>query len=207
MLKHRWTYFVFGMACLDFLIPASPCLAHSTYSTAVEIQDNVEGSGHSGGGNITEVELRYFMGKIDDFLDTDEGQKLFPEVVEYDVHHSEGEKFHDLILKTKPVVKRGRVFDEFGVERDCVSHINPNNRYFVCNSKHLPDDTVENQRKYYGIVMHELFVQAGIEKPLSKDVPSEYDVSDVIMKNMHLGPDREWVFGLNEKTQKTCNIQ
>ena len=42
-----------------------------------------EGSGHSGGGKVTESDFRAYMSKIDQFLQTSEGATVFPEIVEF----------------------------------------------------------------------------------------------------------------------------
>ncbi len=160
----------------------------------VSFADKGEGSGHSGGGNITEADLRSYMGKIDAYLLSEAGRAVFPEIVAYDANHP-AETFHQLIQNTNPVVDKGELKDSNGVVRDCMSYANPGNRYFVCNSDALPNKTLENQPSFYRIVLHELLVQAGIEKPLNKDVPSVYAVSSRITENVHLETYQEWVPG------------
>jgi hypothetical protein len=191
--------------CQKFLGLSAVWMSAMAFTQLSFAQSNVvadEGSGNSGGGNITEVDLRYYMGKIDTYLLSEEGRKAFPEIVAFDEAHPT-EKFHDLILNTKPVVQKGELRDANGVVRDCMSYANPGNRYFVCNSDALPNKTLENQPSFYRIVLHELLVQAGIEKPVSKEIPSVYSVSSRITDNVHLETYQEWVPGKGSYKDQT----
>ena len=150
--------------------------------------------GATGGGSITESDLRAYMGKIDAYLMTSDGKATFPEIVDYDRRHPEL-TFHDLIQRVKPVVRRSPQIDPFGIERDCVSYIFPKSRYFVCNLDRLPEKNRDNQPKFYRIVLHELCVQAGIEIPLNQNVSSDYSVSYRITDHVHLETYQEWTPG------------
>jgi|GEM_PF-5610965 len=170
----------------------------ATFSLLLGASAFAQGAGHVGGGNITEADLQSYMNKLDVYLMSDEGRQAFPEIVTYDQTHP-NESFHELVLKVHPVVRQGELRDGFGNVRDCLSYIDQ--RYFVCNSDDLPVKTLDNQPSFYRIVFHELLVQAGIEKPISGDIPSEYPVSSRITENVHLETYQEWVPG---KTQSNA---
>ena len=144
-----------------------------------------DGGGHVGGGDVTELDFQNYMNKIDSFLMTRAGAAAFPEI--------DWENFHPLVSQIHPRVQHGEVLDAFGIARTCVSHFeDEKNRYFICNLDELPPNTIENEPKFYRITFHELLVQAGIEKPLSKDVPSEYSLSARIADHLQLQVLKEW---------------
>lgn len=187
------------LAELTALTMMGVALAQTSF--AQSITPTGEGSGNSGGGNITEADLRRYMGKLDTFLLSDEGLALFPEVANWNKAHPD-ENFHQVILNTNPVVQKGELKDEEGNARDCMSYAIPGNRHFVCNSDALPELTLDNQVSFYELVLHELFVQTGIEKPLNKTVRSVYDISHRITQSVHLETYQEWVPGQGEKKYK-----
>lgn len=156
-------------------------------STHAFAQKMSAGSGHSGGGNITEADLRYYIARIDNYLQSDEGKKTFPEI--------DTVAFHSLAEKISPVVQKGELRDANGTVRDCMSYADAVKPYFICNSDALPDKTLDNQPSFYRIVFHEMLVQLGVEKVLSKDIPSEYKISYRITENVHLETYKEWVPG------------
>jgi|GEM_PF-4767893 len=153
-----------------------------------------QGAGHSGGGNVTEADLKHFMNKLSVFLQSNEGLTLFPEVKQYNDQHPK-ENFYQVIAETNPVIVDEKVYDQKGVERDCMSYALPGNRFFKCNKDALPSNELNNQPSLYRILLHELFVQAGIESPVNDEVRSTYAVSSRIMDNIHLETYQEWVPG------------
>ncbi len=193
MFKRELVKFI-GLSAVWMGTLAFSQMSFAQSNLAPSIVMGEEGSGHSGGGNITEADLRYYMGKLETYFSSEESKTVFPEIVAYDATHPT-ESFKQLISNTHPVVQKDELKDANGVVRDCMSFANPGHRYFVCNSDALPNKTLENQPSFYRIVLHELMVQAGIEKPLSKDVPSVYEVSSRITTNVHLETYQEWVPG------------
>jgi hypothetical protein len=159
---------------------------------------HAQGDKTGGGGNSTEADLQSYINKLDAFLNTDEGKQAFPEIVAYD-QGNPNESFHQLVIKTHPVVRKGELKDSLGTVRGCVSYIGQ--YYFVCNSELLPENRLDNQPSFYRIVFHELLVQAGIERPINQDVPSEYPISSRINDNIHLETYQQWVPG--KKITKT----
>ncbi len=163
-------------------------------------------AGAKGGGRMMEADIRSYMLKLDQFLDSDEGMETFPEIVEYDKLHPEF-PFHEILLATRPVVQEGEVLDQFGIARDCVSFADEKGRRFVCQLNKLPEATLQNQPRMYRLVMHELLVQAGIEKPLSKDIPSDYAISARMESNVHLVTHQEWLPGKRDCEGKTGHAE
>ena len=146
---------------------------------------------HVGGGNLTEGDMKYFITKLDRYLQSEDGKIAFPELDKYDETHKDG-TIHLIAQSLNPTLKDGEVTDNLGNPRDCVSYSKPI-RYFKCNSNTLPDNTLEHQPSFYRLVFHEILVQAGLEKPLSKEVPSEYPIASRL--DVHLETYEEWVPG------------
>jgi len=140
---------------------------------------------HTGGGEPTASDFQNYINKIDVYLVTDIGKTEFPEIKQPD--------FHNIIMQVKPVVKDERVYDSFGVEQACVSHVDESNRYFQCNVKRLPKIELNNQPTFYRITFHELLFQAGLELPISKEVPSDFKISSRL--KLRLQTYQEWVPG------------
>lgn len=146
---------------------------------------NGSGAGHVGGGEVTASDFQDFINKIDEYLLTSAGQASFPEIQQPGFHH--------IVTKVKPVVKDERVFDSFGVAQTCVSHAVEGNRYFQCDLSRLPKINLDNQPTFYRIVFHELLFQAGLELPISRDVPSDFQISSRL--KLHLETFQAWVPG------------
>ena len=167
------------------------------------------------GGDWSEADLKHFLTRLAPYLKSGDGQQVFPEVVEYDRAHPD-ETVEKVAGDLNPRLVNKPVFDSAGNERDCVSYTTPV-RYFECNLNSLPRKPSENasesqKSEYYGsmyrLVLHEVFVQVGIEKPLTKEVPSEYEFSSRLM--VHLESFPEWVpgaskFGESNKTDITIH--
>jgi hypothetical protein len=81
--------------------------------------------------------------------------------------------------------------------------------FCVSSSPPKPEETAVNETKsqYYGslyrLVFHELLVQSGLEKPVSKEVPSEYPISSRLM--VHLESFPEWVPGASKNSAYSEN--
>ncbi len=147
---------------------------------------------HIGGGSSTEADLKNYMNEIDQFLLTTGGKTAFPEIEEYNKINGPF-AFKILISQINPVVKDGVVLDQFGIERTCISRFGEKTtRTITCNSKKLPDQSIQNQRSLYRIIFHELLVHAELEKPISKDVPSEYSISAKITNYLTLIGGVRW---------------
>ncbi len=146
---------------------------------------------HVGGGNLTEGDMKYFITKLDRYLQSVDGKVAFPELAKYDETHKDA-TIHMIAQSLNPTLKDGEVLDSFGNPRDCVSYSSPV-RYFKCNSKTLPDNTLEHQPSFYRLVFHEILVQAGLEVPVSKEISSEYPIASKL--DVHLETFEEWVPG------------
>ncbi len=152
--------------------------------------------GHVGGGRVQESDLRYFIGMMDPYFQSEEGKEAFPEIVEYDANHAPEDSFHHLMNRIHPVVVDGPVYDDFLDDRDCIANFgDKNNLRFTCNGRVLPEMKLENHPSLYRIVLHELFVAAGIERPINKGIPSDYSVSYRITTHVHLESFDAWVPG------------
>ena len=143
--------------------------------------------GATGGGLMTESDMQTYINRLDEFLLTPEGLAIFPEVRIHDQINAES--FHEIAQATRPVTQVNSPLDQFGNVRTCVSYHLPKTRYFTCKQSEF-NYTLENEPRIYKIILHELFVQAGIEKPISASIPSEYQISDRILK--HLFKDEAW---------------
>ena len=146
---------------------------------------------HGNGGNLTEGDLKYFITKLDRYLQSEDGKNAFPELGKYDETHQDA-TINMIAKALNPTLKNGEVLDSLGNPRDCVSYTSPV-RYFKCNSNTLPKNTLEHQPSFYRLVFHEILVQAGLEKPLNKEVPSEYPIASRL--DVHLETFQEWVPG------------
>ena len=137
-----------------------------------------QGQSGTGGGRERERGLEHMMVDLIPYLESQEGQNAFPEVRDYNRAHP-SETVSDLLKSTAIVLKNGEVKDGFDADRDCVSHFgDPKNRYVECNLGTMLDETkLENQPALYGFLFHEILLQAGIEKPRSLTIPSDYHVS------------------------------
>ena len=152
------------------------------------------------GGDWTESDLKHFLARIGTYLNSKDGKAVFPEVVAYDLSHP-GHTVETIAFELNPRLVDRTLYDGGGNARDCVSYSEPV-RYFECNVKSLPPKPSEGathtqKSEYYGslyrLVLHEVLVQTGIEKPEIKEVPSEYAVSSKLM--VHLESFPEWVPG------------
>ena len=152
------------------------------------------------GGVWSEGDLKHFLNRLVPYLSSPEGKNIFPEIVVYDQAHDE-ETVEKVASILKPRLVNGPVYDKDRNERDCVSYTTPI-RYFECNVKALPPKPKADEKKkikseYYGslyrLVLHEVFVQVGLEKPLMKEVPSDYTMSSRLM--VHLENFPEWLPG------------
>lgn len=153
-----------------------------------------------GGGNWTEGDFKHFLNRLIPYMSSQEGLSVFPEVKDYNQEHP-NEPFEKVLADLNPRLVNGPVYDRFGNERDCVSGFD-SVRFFKCNQNTLPprpDENASNQPKseYYGslyrLALHEAFVQVGLEKPLSKEVASEYALASRL--SVHLESFPEWVPG------------
>ena len=152
-----------------------------------------------GGGSINELALKRYIKDLDTFLLTDEGKGAFPEIADYDRFHTDPSlrsdlSFHALLLSLNPVLQKGEVKDKDGIVRDCVSEIKNQKRYFTCNTEKLPEHTVEFQRDYYALVLHEAMVHAKKEMPVSREIPSEYPISSRVLNYFHK-ENGQWALG------------
>jgi hypothetical protein len=145
--------------------------------------------GHVGGGEATASNLQKIINDLDAYLLSPAGQIAFPEI--------EQPRFHEIIEDVRPVVKDERVTDEFGVAQTCISNAVAGNRYVQCDLSRLPKLEHDNQPTLYRMMFHELLFQAGLERPISKDVPSDFRISSRL--KLHHTRKREWALG-NEGT-------
>jgi hypothetical protein len=152
------------------------------------------------GGNWTEADFKHFLDRLIPYMSSEEGLTLFPEVRAYNQVHP-NEPFEKILAELNPRLVDGPVYDKFGNERDCVSGFDTV-RFFKCNRNKLPpklDQNSSEQQKseYYGSLyrlnLHEAFVQVDLEKPLTKEVASEYALSSRL--DVHLENFPEWVPG------------
>ncbi len=95
--------------------------------------------------------------------------------------------------EVRPVVKNERVKDEFGNTQTCISNAVEGNRYVQCDLKRLPKLELNNQPTLFRMTFHELLFQAGLEKPISKDIPSDFRISSRL--KLHLKKRQEWIVG------------
>ena len=142
-------------------------------------------AGARGGGEMTEAEMQTYINRLNAYLATPEGQTAFPEVMIHDLMTKPS--FQEIANETYPVAQEGIQYDQFGNARTCVSYTSPTQRYFVCNQAEM-DMSLENQPADYEIILHELFVQSGIEQPVAADIPSEYKVSSKILNHLFQDP-------------------
>ncbi len=164
------------------------------------------GSKGGGGGVIAEGDLKHFIFKLDQYLYSADGKAAFPEIGEYD-HLAEKnnldpgkahlDTIHEIAINIRPTLQKGAIADAFGVERDCVSYTTPF-RHFICNSEildHVADQIPDGKHSpsFFRIMFHEILVQAGLEKPVNKEVPSEYPIASRL--DVHLETFEEWVPG------------
>jgi len=152
------------------------------------------------GGNWTEADLKHFLTRLVPYLQSEEAKRVFPEIVSYDLTHP-NETIESIATEMNPRLTEKPVLDASGNVRDCVSYFAPI-RYFECNTKSLPPKPEESasdaqKSEYYGtlyrLVLHEVLVQAGLEHPLTVEVPSDYSISSRLM--VHLENFPEWVPG------------
>lgn len=141
--------------------------------------------GHVGGGDAAASDLQNIINNIDAYLLTDEGKEEFPEIKQ--------PKFHKIVKTVRPVVKDERVKDQFGITQTCISHVEEGNRYIQCDLKRLPQLGQDTQPTLYRMMFHELLFQVGIEKPINKDVPSDFRTSSKL--KLHLNRNDEWAVG------------
>ena len=142
----------------------------------------------TGGGREKELALKQMMLDLIPYLESSAGQADFPEVrdynkavIEYNSTHPNDlkETVSDLLRNTPITFTAGAVFDSFDKDRDCVSHFEDfKHRYIECdNNAKLDPADLNSQPSLYAFLFHEALVQAGIEKPQSKEVQSDYHVS------------------------------
>ena len=162
------------------------------------------GNGSSGGGKWKEGDLTHFLQKLSIYFKTKEAMNDFPEVIKYNSEHKD-EPFDIVLLKIKPIlVDEESVTDQWGNSRDCFSSQNELGiRFFKCAISALPQKDItllkngEKSELYgsmYRLVLHEAFVNVGIEFPLSQEIPSDYIVASRL--NVHLEYFPEWVPGI-----------
>ena len=150
---------------------------------------------HVGGGDATASDLQYFINQLDSYLLTNEGKVAFPEIKQ--------PEFHNIIKTVKPVVKNERVYDGFGVNQTCISIVGSGKRTIQCDLKRLPSNVLNNHPTLYRLVFHELLFQAGLEVPISHDVPSDFRISSRL--KLHLSNSREWLPGDgNNRISEEC---
>jgi len=152
----------------------------------IAISAYAQGAGHVGGGDPTASDFQDYINKIDRYLLTDEGKLQFPELKQPD--------FHNIVIQVKPVVKDERVYDSFGVAQACASHVEEGNRYFQCDVTRLPKVELNNQPTFYRITLHELLFQAGLELPISREIPSDFSISSRL--KLRLETYQEWIPGI-----------
>lgn len=159
--------------------------------------------GHVGGGDSYASDFQTFINKIDAYLLTPEGRRLFPEIKQ--------PEFHEIVRTVRPVVKDEQIYDSFGVSQTCVSKIEENNRFFQCDLKRLPPNIPLNQPTLYRLVFHELLFQVGLETPIGQDVPSDFRISSRL--KLYMETYDEWVPGETpggwrdtSALQKACEI-
>ena len=196
------------MKTLSYSISMLILLGSISKAQVAKTNPSLTDGGHVGGGEITETDLQTLLNSIDSFIETPDGKKAFPEVVQFDAQMS-GEAgrtqypdlspvtFHQLMTHIHPVLKAEEVRDSFGVVRTCVSHPDLNARYFQCDSRKLPKYNDDNYRRVAVLMLHEVFFQAGIEKAISEDIPSEYFASSRIKDLMHRELKDEWQFSFD----------
>ena len=188
------------LACLLFIMTV-PFSVHA----------GQEGGGGRGGGNWTEGDLKHFLNKLRVYLSSEEGQSLFPEIKTYNQEHAD-ESFDKILSELNPRLVDGPVYDNDGNERDCVSGFD-SVRFFKCDQNALPPkpnaDNISENSEYYGSLyrldLHEAFVQVGLEKPLTKEVPSEYRLSSRL--DVHLENFPEWVPGVATRQHTTGTME
>ena len=117
--------------------------------------------GATGGGLMTEAEMQTYINRLDTYIASPEGMKAFPEVAIHD--HFYKPTFHQIAQATYPSAKPDIQHDQFGNPRTCVSYLDGTKRYFICNQNEF-DSSLPHQPRNYEMLLHELFVQAGIEK-------------------------------------------
>jgi hypothetical protein len=152
-----------------------------------------------GGGNFTEAQMKDFLGEISKYFNDPQSRTLFPEVDAWE--KQSGKSFTLLVNEIEPKVVDHAVVGPFGEDRDCVSKIQGNLKYFECNRARVPEATLENQPLLYTILLHEAMVHAGIEKPTVETVPSKYPVSSRIgnTNNLSLVTYQKWVPGISNQ--------
>ena len=162
-----------------------------TVSTAAHAQ----GSASVGGGNFTEANMKDFLGELSKYFADSQSAKVFPEITAWE--QSKGIRFSNFIQTIEPKVVDTKVYGPFGEERDCVSKISADVRYFECNRARIPEAKLENQPLLYVILLHEVLVQAGIEAPTAEVVPSKYPISARMgnTQNLSLVTYQKWVPG------------
>lgn len=164
--------------------------------------------GSVGGGRFSEVQLKGFMTKLETYFRSEDSHTLFPEVREYNLTHQPN--FAQLVASIEPKVVSHAVYSH-GEERDCVSMIEGNRRYFECNEAKLPEATLNNQPLLYSLLAHEAFVHAGLEHP-SNTVVSEYPLAKRFLDTKNLSlvsyTVQEWQprFRTSDKPTDPCSI-
>jgi hypothetical protein len=165
-----------------------------------------------GGGGFTEPEMKGFMNILSDYFATKDYSALFPEVVKWE--QKSNLRMSEFIKTIEPKVVNHPVYFPAGIERDCVSYFEtqgtPTRRWFECNAARIPESKLENQPKLYGLLAHEVFVQAGIEKAGDANVPSTYEVSSKFLdkRNLTLETIQRYVPGPSEATTSVrCSIE
>jgi hypothetical protein len=172
-----------------------------------------QGAGSGGGGSFTEIQLKTFLGRLEIYLGSSEGQKDFPEVFAYDQAHP-NETIEMIAMELNPHLIDGTVWDRFGNERDCVGSYQNGKRSFTCNLNHLPalpagDAENEVKSEYYGdmyrLVLHETLVQAGLEDQMANEVPSNYPIASRLKVHFELEP--VWMPGSAKLTSQKRALQ
>lgn len=156
-----------------------------------------QGQSGVGGGNWTEAKIKNQMQDMIPYLNSQQGQLDFEEIVKYNKAHPE-ETFDQIIRYTNPVLIDGPKQQKFDKERDCRAHIEVGNRYFECNANALPELTHDNAPDFSRFWFHEALVQVGLEKDMGPNVPSTYTISSRL--EFHLETFQKWMPGKEEQS-------
>jgi hypothetical protein len=153
-----------------------------------------QGSHETGGGRITETQLKMLLLDLIPYFESKEGLDYYPKVLAWNNTHAD-EPFVEVLRKMAPVMKNGPVRDNFDADRDCISHFSdPSNRYFECNQNaKWPAFTLDTEQAYLDFVLHEAFVQTRIERSRNSLVTSTYDESSRLP--FHLESFQKWMPG------------
>jgi hypothetical protein len=156
--------------------------------------------GVKGGGRFSELRAVDFMEELALGFEVGFLYDVFPEVVKWE--DETGQSISKFIRSIRPVFVNQKVYDQFGQERDCVSHHENNRRWFECNQDAIPEDRLENQPLLYAMEMHEVFRHNDLEPATTKAIPSEYPLASRLLSsaNMSLVTYQKYVPGRRTAT-------